>query len=117
MTNQQKAGLVKDALLELKKSAFTAPYKRAGEKVKFNWLAFLFSSAYFAGYGKLPKGLLLAVLGCIPFTLLCVMGYSGWHANKELPIKKQKFHWPYAIIVYVIHAVLLSQVSPMSMEQ
>ena len=50
---------------------------------KFNPMAFLFNTSYYAGYGKIGKAMLLAVVGFIPLTLIPVaisfpLGESCW---------------------------------------
>ena len=71
---------------------------------KFNVMALLFSTAYYAGYGKVGKGILLSVIGFIPLTLIGVGIYAGMKANGELPVGKIPFSWGKAIGVSVLHS-------------
>lgn len=71
---------------------------------KFNVMALLFSTAYYAGYGKVGKGIVLSVIGFIPLTLIGVGIYAGMKANNELPIGKIPFSWGKAIGVSVLHS-------------
>ena len=78
------------------------------KKTGFNWLGFLFAPYYFAGYGKLGKGILMAILGLMPLTLLFVDVYGGFKANKELPVKQVNFSWGKAIAVLVLHLAIMN---------
>jgi hypothetical protein len=78
------------------------------KKKGFNWLAFIFSYAYYAGYGRIPKALALAVAACIPVVFIGVPLYAGFKANADLPIGEQAFSWPKAILFAVIGASLFS---------
>jgi hypothetical protein len=49
---------------------------------KFNWLAFLFASAYYAGYGKIGKGLVFALAGTVPLAALVANIYAGVKATR-----------------------------------
>ncbi len=81
---------------------------KMGNKTKFNWIAFLLNGAvYYAGYGKVKKGILLALIGFFPLTAFFVNLYAGFKANKELPVKKEAFHWGKAISVLAVHVVIL----------
>lgn len=73
---------------------------------KFNPMAFLFNTSYYAGYGKIGKAMLLAVVGFIPLTLIPVAIYMGFRANKELPIGQIPFHWGKAVGVGVFQALV-----------
>jgi len=78
-------------------------------KTKFNWIALLINGgAYYAGYGKVKKGLLMALIGFIPLTVFCVNIYAGFKANKELPVKKQEFNWGKAIGVFLFQGLILT---------
>lgn len=72
---------------------------------KFNVMALLFSSAYYAGYGKIGKGIMLAAIGFMPLTLIGVGIYAGINANKELPVGNTQFSWGKAIGISVLHSV------------
>ena len=78
------------------------------EKKGFSWLGFLFPANYYAGYGKLGTGMLFAVIGFIPLTLILVGVYAGFKAKKELPIKQIKFNWPKALLVFVLQIVIMA---------
>lgn len=63
-------------------------------KKGWSWIGFLFAPHYYAGYGQLKKGLLLAVIsGIMPLTAITVGIYGGLKARKELPIKEVEFNW------------------------
>lgn len=63
-------------------------------KKGWNWIGFLFAPHYYAGYGQLKKGLLLAVIsGIMPLIAIAVGIYGGLKARKELPIKEVEFNW------------------------
>lgn len=64
---------------------------------KFNWYAFFFNAAYYAGYGKVGKGIVLSIIGFIPLTMLCVGIYTGRNANRELSVGMSDFSWARAI--------------------
>jgi len=72
----------------------------------FSWMSLFFAPYYYAGYGKLNKGLIFAIIGFIPLTALIVNIYAGIKAKKELPIGKQDFKWGAAIGVFLIQVVL-----------
>lgn len=78
------------------------------KKKGFNWLAFIFSYAYYAGYGRIPKALALAVAACIPIVFIGVPFYAGFKANTDLPVGEQPFSWPKAILLAFIGASLFS---------
>lgn len=78
------------------------------KKKGFNWLAFIFSYAYYAGYNRLGKAFCLALAGALPFVFVVVPFYAGFKANKELSIEEGQFSWPKAILFAVIGASLLS---------
>lgn len=73
---------------------------------KFNPFALLFSTAYYAGYGKVGKAMLCAAIGFIPLTAIPVSIYMGVSANKELPIGQIPFSWGKAAGVAIFHSVL-----------
>ena len=73
---------------------------------KFNPMALLFNTSYYAGYGKVGKAMLLAVVGFIPLTLIPVAIYMGFSANKELPVGQIPFHWGKAIGVGIFQALV-----------
>lgn len=81
-------------------------------KKGWNWLAFFFAPYYYAGYGRLKRGLVYAVVGgLIPLFALAFAIESGRKANKDLPIDEQEFNWKNAgitIAVSILIGVLLN---------
>jgi len=77
--------------------------KRSG----FNFKAFFFSATYYAGNGRFKKGLLLAILGFIPITMIFTGIYAGKKANKDLE-SDSPFNWKMAILMFIIHASILN---------
>lgn len=73
---------------------------------KFNAMAFLFNSSYYAGYGKTGKAMLCAAIGFIPLTAIPVSIYLAFSANKELPIGQTPFHWGKAVGVGIFQVML-----------
>lgn len=65
------------------------------KKRTWSWLGFFFAPYYYAGYGKLGKGILLGIVGVvIPILGFFIVGIIGaLNAKKELPIGKEKFSW------------------------
>ncbi len=60
----------------------------------WSWMGFFFAPYYYAGYGKLKAGIIMAVLlGIMPLVGIIVGFYGGWHAKRELPIKEVEFDW------------------------
>jgi hypothetical protein len=78
-------------------------------KKGFSWLGFFFPSYYYAGYGKLGKGLILLALQIIiPIVgTLGVMIYGGIKARKELPIKEVSFKWLNVLIMFIVSNALI----------
>jgi len=76
------------------------------EKKGWSWLGFFFTSIYYAGYGKVGKGIILAIIGLIPLGLLIVGIYGGLKAKSELPIEEQNFNWMYGLILIVLNIIL-----------
>lgn len=70
----------------------------------FNWLAFLFTTAYYGGKGKVTKGLVMALFAWFPPFLVIIGIYCGFKANKE--IDNEGFDWPKAIGVSVFQMVI-----------
>lgn len=62
-------------------------------KKGWSWLGFLFAGYYYAGYGKLLQGIVMAVLSVIPIFGIAFMIYGGIKAKKELPVKEVDFKW------------------------
>lgn len=63
--------------------------------------AFFFGPIYFAGYGKLRKGIILQIIS-LPVIGLFVGIYCLSKAKKELPIGEIPFNWKKASIVIFI---------------
>jgi len=77
------------------------------KKGGWSWMGFLFNSAYFSGYGKLQKGLIMAGIGgLLPIFGIIVAIYAGVRAKKELPIKEVEFSWAKAIGTAVFGAII-----------
>ncbi len=72
---------------------------------KFNWRAFLFPAAYFAGRGEIKKGIFLALLGSVPVVFFIVPFWAGFKAKN---IQGSGFNWPKAIGVFLLHGFLLT---------
>ena len=75
-------------------------------KTGFNWMALLFSSHYYAGYGKIPKAFILAALSGFPLFGLAICLYCGRKANVELPVGNTKFNWGLAMISVAIQMIV-----------
>lgn len=81
-------------------------YQPAPAQTGFNIMGLFFSSAYYAGYGNIGKGVMLALIGFTPLTLIGVGIYAGMNANKELPVGRVNFDWPKAIGISVLHSII-----------
>lgn len=80
-------------------------------KKGWSWLGFLFAPHYYAGYGQLKKGLLLAVIsGIMPLVAVAVGIYGGLKARQELPIKEVEFNWK-NVAFTVITMIIVSLIS------
>lgn len=76
------------------------------EKKGFNFLAFLFNSAYFAGKGNVKAGIIMALVGFFPVTnLFLVAPYAGFKANKYFS-SEDTFSWGRAIGVFIFHVAI-----------
>lgn len=75
-------------------------------KKGFSWMGLLFGGAYYAGYGQLVKGIIMAVISFIPLTAIPVNIYAGLKAKKQLPVGGQSFNWGAAVGVFLIPVVL-----------
>jgi len=83
------------------------------EKKGWSWMGFLFAPHYYAGYGNLKVGIILAVIGGIMPLLSIFTGiYGGLKAKKELPIGEQEFNWKNVGITVVI-IIVISIISQM----
>ncbi len=63
------------------------------EKKGWSWLGFFFAPYYYAGYGKVKKGVIYAIIGAFPLFGLIIGIIAGKNARKDLPIGKQDFKW------------------------
>ncbi|WP_169752679.1 hypothetical protein [Campylobacter mucosalis] len=81
------------------------------QKSGWSWIGFLFPAYYYAGYGKLKKGIIMAIIVSIPVinlvTALVVGIYGGINAKRELPIKEVPFNWGNVGIVLLVITVFL----------
>ena len=73
--------------------------------IKFNWIAFLFGSIYYAGYGKLNKAVICAIISFLPIIQIPVNIYLGKKANSELPVGKVPFKWMIAIPIAIVFTI------------
>lgn len=67
-----------------------------------NWFALFFGPYYYAGYGKMRKGVVMAILGSMPITAIMVNIYAALNANKELPVGQIDFDWKSSLITLAI---------------
>lgn len=74
------------------------------EAEKFNWLAFLFNSSYYAGKGNVKKGLIFSLFAWMPLFWIPIGIYCGKKANQELT--SNSFSWPMAISVGAVQVVV-----------
>lgn len=72
------------------------------ESKKFNVLALFFAPAYYAGYGKVGKGVVFAIIGFLPITAIAVNIYAAFRANRDLPVKQVPFNWLFATLVLIL---------------
>ena len=72
----------------------------------WSWMGFLFSAYYYAGYGKLQKGIVMMLLMCLIIPAFIIPFYCGFKAKSELPIKQVPFNWgKVGILVLVVFAI------------
>ncbi|MEA3352299.1 MAG: hypothetical protein U9Q33_00585 [Campylobacterota bacterium] len=77
----------------------------------WSWFGFLFAPHYYAGYGQLNKGIILAVIsGLMPLFGIVVGVYGGLKAKQELPIGNLEYNWKNAGITIAI-VIIVSIVS------
>ena len=100
-------------------------------KTAWSWMGFIFSTAYYAGYGKMKKafalfGIMVVGVNILPILSLAVLNmpvivgqiitwatiigisvYTGLNARKDLPIKEIPFSWK-DFILYVLAVVVVS---------
>ena len=76
------------------------------KKESWSWKGFFFAPYYYAGYGELQKGMIMAVLGGIPFVGLIVGIYGGLKAKQELPIDQQSFSWSNAAPAIIVNLMI-----------
>jgi len=67
---------------------------------------FDFNAAYYAGYGKVGKAIVLSLIGFMPLTMIGVAIYTGKNANKELPVGTVPFNWVKAIGVSIFGVIV-----------
>jgi uncharacterized membrane-anchored protein YitT (DUF2179 family) len=80
-------------------------------KKGWSWMGFLFAPHYYAGYGQLKKGLVLAVIsGIMPLVMIAVGIYGGLKARQELPINEVEFNWK-NVVFTVITVIVVSVIS------
>ena len=72
----------------------------------WSWMGFLFSAYYYAGYGKLQKGIVMMLLMCLIIPAFIIPFYCGFKAKSELPIKQVPFNWGKVGIVVVVYMVV-----------
>ena len=87
------------------------PVKATAEVTSgWSWKAAIFQGAYYAGKGKIGKGLLYAILGIFPLIAIINFFRLGSKANEEL--SQKEFKWGAAIFVgfinYLGYVILLS---------
>jgi len=80
------------------------------EKKGWSWLGFFFAPYYYAGYGELQKGIILAVISGIPLLGLLAGVYGGLKAKQELPIKQQPFNWKNVGIAAVVNIMIFTSI-------
>lgn len=80
--------------------------EKMNENSGFSWMGLLFGGAYYAGYGQLTKGLIMAVISFIPITAIPVNIYAGLKAKKQLPVGEEAFEWPKAVLAFFVPVVL-----------
>lgn len=77
--------------------------KVAQSKTGWSWKAAIFQGAYYAGKGKIGKGLIYSILGIFPLIAVVNFFRLGSKANEEL--KSNSFSWGAAIFVGLINYV------------
>jgi hypothetical protein len=76
-------------------------------KTGFSWMGFLCGPHYYAGYGNLKKGIILALLCFMPLTALGVSIHCGLKANAELPVGRGEFNWKNVAITVALIVVMV----------
>lgn len=84
-------------------------------KQSWSWLGFFFAPYYYAGYGNLQKGLILAVISGLPLLAIFIGVYGGLKAKKELPIGNKEFNWKNVGITVVV-SIIVSLISMTAIE-
>ena len=75
----------------------------------WSWMGFLFNAYYYAGYGRMKKGIILIILSMlIPIFGIAVAVYCGIKAKSELPIGNAPFVWKNVLIVFFIAIISLT---------
>jgi len=88
-------------------------------KQGWSWMGCLFAPYYYAGYGKLKKGIIYALLSTFPPFGMVIAFLGGKNANKDLPVGQEKFMWGQALIavtVTVATAAIMNSVFNQSIE-
>jgi hypothetical protein len=67
-----------------------------------NWYALFFGPYYYAGHGKMKKGIIMALLSFLPITAIIINVYAALNANKELEPKNKPFNWASALITLAV---------------
>jgi len=74
----------------------------------WSWLGFFFAPNYYAGYGKIKKGIIFSLIQTIPIIGFFIVNiYAGIKAKKELPVGEQSFNWKLAIGVSFIQFIFI----------
>ena len=104
-------------------------------KSAWSWMGFIFSTAYYAGYGKMKKAFLIygimligivvlpvvikvmgmpEIVGTIVYwgSIIGVSVYTGLNARKDLPIKEVPFSWK-DVIIFILAVLAISVIITM----
>jgi hypothetical protein len=76
--------------------------KPSEKKTGWSWLGFFFPAYYYAGYGKVKRGLVYALLTIIPFAAIVIAIIGGMKARKDLPVGQIKFVWKNLIPIFLV---------------
>ena len=79
----------------------------------FNLMAFIFAPFYYIGYGQITKGILFFIGMLIPGVALIISVYTGFRANRELPVGKIPFNWKAVWFSAGIFALVLIWFEPL----
>ena len=76
----------------------------------WSWMGFLFNAYYYAGYGKLQKGIIMMLLTGLIIPAFIIPFYCGFKAKNELPIQQIPFSWGkvgiLVLVAFVIQIVI-----------